>query len=85
MSGLLAALPFFSEKRPDSEIYRAETLSPVSSDSSSSLTGVAKYVDNLPVSSSVDKYLDNIPVKTGVSNYLANTDAVVVSGVSRYV
>lgn len=83
MNGLLAILPFFSEKRPDSEIYRTD-ISTVSAGSTSGQTSVSRYVDNMPVVSGVARYLDDnkgvVVAPSGVAKYMANK-----MGVAEYV
>ena len=73
MNGFLAALPFFSDKRSSMEV----SADPVYLDDSEGMSGVAKYVNNMPVVSGVDKYLGRQEVRvpvykgpSGVEKYL---------------
>jgi hypothetical protein len=88
MKGLLAALPFFS-KHSEPEVKAVRQQRQESSSDSKGLTGVSKYVENMPVTTGVEKYLGRqevvVPVYTGssgVEKYLESRPKK--SGVEKY-
>jgi len=86
MNGLLSALPFFSDKRSIVAVEPTHMDVVASARDSSELTGVARYVDNLPVVTGVGKYLEvhGSNGMSGVSKYMRNREDTSISGVSKY-
>ncbi len=79
MKGLLAMLPFFSDKQSVSTVEKKQEDSLGRESETKEITGVSKYVNSLPVVTGVDKYLgrqeDKIVVYQGltkVEKYLNN-------------
>lgn len=89
MKGLLATLPFFSDKRPASNVEAEYNNTDRLLEEVDRETGVSKYVSGLPVITGVDKYVDRqqalLPVKSGPSGVeLYLEDRPNKSSVSKY-